>query len=141
MFDTYKPTEELCIKQLLCLFPAAGPCIEVDGMQDPQIIPDENIQTPSGSTGSLREGDDSGPLTITAPGIGSPAPEVIVDLTSDDYPEAPELGDLTLPTSTNVEKFTVYIQPTEGAQFEPLDIDEDNLPDVSLRTNILVNPA
>ncbi len=99
-------------------------------MQDPQIIPDENIQAPTDSTGSLREGDGDGPLTIPAGGISSPPPEIIIEVTSDGYPEAPELGDLTLPTTTNVDKFTVYIQPTEGAPFEPLDVDNDGLPDV-----------
>ena len=43
-------------------------------MEDPQIIPDENIQTPIGSTGSLRPGDDEGPLSIPAPGGDGPAP-------------------------------------------------------------------
>lgn len=110
---------------------AKGPCTDTTGMDNPQIIPDENIQTPADSTGSLRPGDEAGPLTIPAPGPGGPAPEVIIDLTSDDYPEAPELGDLTAPETTNVEKFTVFIKPTEGTSYVPLDVDEDGEPDVS----------
>lgn len=102
-------------------------------MEDPQVIPDENIQAPTGSTGSLRPDNGDGPLTIPAPGPAGPAPELIVDLTSDDYPEAPELGDFTLPTADNVDTFVVYIKPSGGTAFVPLDIDGDGTPDVSVR--------
>lgn len=112
------------------LFSAKGPCTQTDGMKDPQVLPDENIQTPAGSTGSLRPDDVSGPLTIPAPGADGPVPEVIIDLTSDDYPEAPELGDLTLPDGDNIDTFTVFIKPTDGTTYVPLDIDEDGTPDV-----------
>ena len=102
------------------------PCTQTDGMEDPQIIPDDNISTPPGSTGSPRPGDDD-PLTIPPE---EPNKEVTVDLTSDDYPEAPELGDLTPTHTDNVDTFQILIKPEGSTTFVPLDLDEDGVPDV-----------
>ena len=110
---------------------APRPCTQTDGMEDPQIIPDDNISTPPGSTGSPRPGDDD-PLTIPPE---EPNKEVTVDLTSDDYPEAPELGDLTPTHTDNVDTFQILIKPEGSTTFVPLDLDEDGVPDVSTYHN------
>ena len=98
-------------------------------MENPQIIPEENIETPDGSTGSLRPGDDEGPLVIPAPGT-EPEPEVVIQLTSDDYPEPPTLGDITPGDTDNVETFTVFYKPPGSTEYVPIDEDEDGNADV-----------
>lgn len=99
-------------------------------MGDDTVIPDENIDSPDGSTGSLRPDDEEGPLVIPSTGPGS-QPEVIIDLTSDDYPEAPELGDLTPKDTKNIDTFNVYYRPADSTVFVPIDEDGDGIPDVS----------
>ena len=105
------------------------PCTDTDGMENPLIITDENINTPEGSEGSLRPGDDEGPLEIPPPGTG-PEPEVIIELTNENYPEPPLLGDITPLDTDNIESFTVYYKPPGSTVYEPVDDDEDGIPDV-----------
>lgn len=96
-------------------------------MDNPQIIPDENIETPPSSSGSVRPGTDT-PLTIPATEEDK---EVILKLLSDGYPEAPQLGQLT-PNMLNVESYEVEIKPEGSTTWEPLDLDGDGVPDVRI---------
>lgn len=109
----------------MCITSSEGPCEIEDGMDNPQIIPEENIQVPEGSTGSVRPSEND-PLTISA---DEPNKEIVVDLTSDGYPEAPSLGEL-IPETENVDTFEVYYVPEGSTTPVPLDLDGDGQPDV-----------
>ena len=134
-FNVYISTSyRVTCSNIQYLYSAARPCTQTNGMEDPQIIPDDNITTPPGSTGSVRPGDDN-PLTIPPE---EPNKEVTVDLTSDDYPEAPELGDFTPTNTDNVATFQIFIKPEGSTEFVPLDLDEDGVPDVCI-SNMIYN--
>ncbi len=113
-------------------FPGAGVCTQTDGMEDPQIIPDDNIDTPTGSTGSLRPDDEEGPLVIPPPGPGGENPQITIDLTSDKYPEAPNIGDLTPDDTENIDTITIFYKPPGSTTFVPLDTDGNGIPNVSI---------
>ena len=98
-------------------------------MDNPAIIPDESITTPSGSTGSVRPGDED-PLTIPS---DQPDKTITIDLINDKYKDAPEsiqIGVLTVTYSDNVGTFSIFIQPEGSTGFVPLDLNEDGIPDV-----------
>lgn len=95
-------------------------------MSNPTIIPDGNIETPESSTGSVRPGEET--LSIPA---DEPNKEIIVNLLSDAYPEAPTLGQFN-PTMQNVDTFQLAIMPEGSTTWEILDQDGDGQPDVRL---------
>ena len=88
-------------------------CDEVEGMSNPQILPDENIDVPNGSPADLRPGDDT-PWTSLP---DDDTPVVTITLADDGEPEI-QLGSFNLPQDTlyNVHGFTLYLVDENGIQ-------------------------
>ena len=96
-------------------------------MSDPSIIPDENIITPENSEGSIRPFGEDGPLTIPSE---VDEPKVTIELTSEDYPEAPSLGSVRPVDTENIDTYEVYYKTPGSDTWESLDKDNDGEPDV-----------
>lgn len=112
-----------------------APCIEEDGMDDPQTIPPENIQTPSGSIGSVRPSDNN-PLNIPATSLPK---EVVVDLTTDDSPEPKTVVEL-IPQTENVATYEVYYKPEGSTEWVPITNDENDEPNVRFLYDAFTEP-
>ena len=96
-----------------CLVTTEKYCEEVEGMDNPQIIADEDIDVPNGNPGDLRPGDDTPWQSLP----DDENPEVTLTLADEDEPPV-QLGDVSLPPDTldNVESFEIYLVDENGVR-------------------------
>ena len=98
-------------------------------MEDPQIIPDEDIDVPNGNPGDLRPGDDTPWRSLP----DDENPEITLTVASADEPPV-QLGDVSLPPETvsNVDSFEIYLVDENGDKtpYNPADPSSPN-PQVS----------
>jgi len=98
-------------------------------MNDPQRIPDENVETPTTSTGSPV--DSNNPLVIEADSVDT---TIVIEFGgTPTYPEETVVVDRIAPvtaTTDNVDSVQVYYRDPETGDWVPVDIDEDGVADV-----------
>lgn len=98
-------------------------------MDDPQKIPDENVETPEDSTGSPVDSDN--PLVIDSE---SEDTTTIIEFgNTPSYPEDTVVVDRLEPVdgvTDNVESVEVYYKDPETGDWIPIDNDGDEQPDV-----------
>ena len=98
---------------LLATVTTARFCEDTEGMEDPQIIADEDIDVPNGNPGDLRPGDDTPWQSLP----DDENPEVTLTLADEGEPPV-QLGDFGLPSETvdNVDSFVIYLVDEDGVE-------------------------
>ena len=98
---------------LLATVTIARFCEDTEGMEDPQIIADEDIDVPNGNPGDLRPGDDTPWQSLP----DDENPEVTLTLADEGEPPV-QLGDFGLPSETvdNVDSFVIYLVDEDGVE-------------------------